>query len=497
MVTRRSVLAGMAAAGWRRAEAASRPNLLFLIADDHAGYVLGCDGNRQAETPNLDKLASDSVRFAGHYCNSPICTPSRQSILTGQLPHASGVTLLNTKLDEDKPTLARKLRKAGYHAAVFGKMHFNRPPQPGMFGFDPCMTEEAIQDAWNRQPRQSPIARDVPTKPVWRPFLDPARTWLNADKLPYPRYDSEMKGTFLARQASQYLEDRRRDGQPFALWVSFMEPHSPFDFPVDDRDRYNPADFPPPALGPEDAAQVPEVFRDLSAADKRGIAAAYYTSVRFLDRNIGAVLRKLADLELDGNTLVVYTADHGYCLGQHGRFEKHCGYDPALRVPLMIRWPGRTRPAVVRDFTEHVDLPATITDMLETEPLPVQHGQSLRPYLEGRAMAHPRDHIFSEYLHTEQAYIRTERYKFVYCTGRRLDWYKPAQPIEGRWRRLYDLKNDPQEFHDIAAREPELVRRFEGLLLERFRQTHPEAGGEPSGVAAEEALDFYLRPRDA
>ncbi len=496
MVTRRSVLAGMAAAGWSRGEAA-RPNFVFLLADDHAGYVLGCDGNRQAETPNLDRFASQSARFARHYCNSPMCTPSRQSIFTGQLPHASGVTLLSTALAEDRPTLARQLRKAGYTTAVFGKMHFNRPAREGMFGLETCLTEDAIQSAWSRVSPSRAAPADIRAKPPWHPFQDPARIWLNADKLPFPRYYEDMKGTYIARQAEQYLEERRRDGRAFALWVSFMEPHSPYDFPVEDRGDFDPADFPPPPLGPEDAAQVPAVFADLTETDKRGIRAAYFTSVRFLDRNVGVVIDRLAELGLDRNTFVVYTADHGYSLGQHGRFEKHCGYDPALRVPLMMRWPGHIRPGVVRDFTEHVDVPATILDMLEAERLPVEHGQSLRPYLEGGRVAHPRDHIFSEYMETEQAYARTQRYKFIYCSGKRLDWYRPAQPIAGRWRRLYDLRNDPAEFHDIAAREPALVRQFEALLLERFRRTHPERAGEPAGLTAEEALDFYVRPRDA
>jgi len=487
------MLAGIAAL---RAEQARRPNFVFLLADDHAGYVLGCDGNRRAETPHLDRLASQSVRFTRHYCNSPICTPSRQSILTGQLPHASGVTLLATALAEDRPTLARQLQKAGYRTGVFGKMHFNRPGRPGLFGFDTCMTEDVIAREWARRPPQQAVPAGISTKPAWRPFVDPARIWLNADKLPYPRYDEDMKGTFIARQAGQYLEERRRDGQAFALWVSFMEPHSPYDFPVDDRSHFDPAAFPPPRLGPQDPAQIPEVFNDLTESEKRGIIAAYYTSVRFLDRNIGALLKKLADLGLDSNTFLVYTADHGYCLGQHGRFDKHIGYDPALRVPLMMRWPGPIKPAVVRSFTEHVDVPATILDMLEVEPLPFQHGQTLRPYLEGRGVSRPRDHIFSEYLETEQAYIRTERYKFIYCSGKRLDWYRPAQPVVGAWRRLYDLKTDPDEYHDIAPRHPDLVRRFEGALLARFRETHPEARTEPAGLTPEAALDFYVRPRD-
>jgi choline-sulfatase len=497
MVTRRCVLGALAGGAVVKAQKRRPPNFLFLLADDHAGYVLGCDGNRMAETPNLDRLASEGMRFTRHYSNCPMCTPSRQAIFTGQLPHMAGVTRLITPLALDKPTLAQQLQKAGYRTAVFGKMHLQRPGRDGLFGLETCVTEDIVQRDWKQQVHPRAIPPNIRTKPPWRPFKDPARIWLNADKLPYPAYYEDMQGTYIARQAQRYLEQRKRDKEPFALWVSFMEPHSPYDFPVEDRDRFDPAKFPPPRLGPEDAAQVPAVFEDLTSAEKSGIIAAYYTSVRFLDSNIGAVLNKLGELNLDRDTLVIYTADHGYLLGQHGRFEKHCGYDPALRVPLLMRWTGRIKPGVVEDFTEHVDLPATITDMLEAPPLPIQHGQTLRAYLEGRRVSTPRDHIFSEYLETEQAYIRTERYKFIYCSGRRLDWYKPRRGWSGRWRRLYDLKTDPGEFHDISAEHPDLVPRFEELLLERFRKTHPDASNEPKGLPREDALDFYVRSRDA
>ena len=113
-------------------------------------------------------------------------------------------------------------------------------------------------------------------------------------------------------------------------------------------------------------------------------------------------------LNLEDDTFVVYMADHGYSLGQHGRFEKHCGYDPAMRVPLIMRYPGRIRRGVVNDFTEHVDVPATIVDVMNLDPLPIQHGHSLRPYLEARKMDQPRDHVFTEYLENEEAYIRSE-----------------------------------------------------------------------------------------
>ncbi|MDQ6705166.1 MAG: sulfatase-like hydrolase/transferase, partial [Acidobacteriota bacterium] len=141
MISRRTVLGGLGTAAMASTQAQDaarrpKPNFLFIIADDHAGYVLGADGNYLARTPNLDTFARESVRFARHYCNSPVCTPSRQSFFTGQLPHMAGVTRLPTPLSGYKPTLAKQFRAAGYSTAVFGKMHFNKPGAPGMYGFD-------------------------------------------------------------------------------------------------------------------------------------------------------------------------------------------------------------------------------------------------------------------------------------------------------------------------------------------------------------------------
>ncbi|MBM3745987.1 MAG: sulfatase [Acidobacteria bacterium] len=494
--SRRSFLAAAGGAAGLRAQARRRPNLLFVIGDDHAGYVLGAAGNRLAQTPNLDRLAADGTRFAHHYCNSPVCTPSRQSFLTGQLPHSAGVTRLPTRLPEDKPTLARQLRQAGYFTGAVGKMHFNQPPAPGLHGFDTPMADQAVAKAWNEQVKPRPVPSEIRTKPVWRPFKDHARIWLNSDKLPVGRYYEDMRGTFIARQATRFLEENKDRG--FALWVSFQEPHSPFDFPVEDRDRFDPARFDVPRVGAEDAWQVPLIFRDLTREEKQGIIAAYYTSVAFLDRNVGVVLDKLKALGLDENTLVVYMGDNGYSLGQHGRFEKHCSYEPAVHIPLLMRLPGRVRRGVVNDLTEAVDVPFTILDLLGAETLPVAHGQSLRPYVEGRRPSRPRDHIFSEYLENEEACVRTARWKFVYSTGKRArgDGYATDNPTPGRWMRLFDLRTDPGEFTDVAGKHPDVVKQLRALMLQRFRDTHPEAAREPERLSGEEALDFYLRPRD-
>src|SRR5690348_9501652 len=217
MISRRTVLGGIGSAVLARAQR-RKPNFLFILADDHAGYVLGADGNRQARTPNLDGLASESVRFSRHYCNSPVCTPSRQSFFTGQMPHMAGVTRLPTPLAEEKPTLAKQFQRAGYVTAVFGKMHFNRPGAAGMHGLEIAQTEDVLTREWQAEAAR-PAPSDVRTKPLpWRPFKDPARIWLNADNLPYPRQEAEMRASFQLRQVERFLE-RNKDTR-FALWVS-------------------------------------------------------------------------------------------------------------------------------------------------------------------------------------------------------------------------------------------------------------------------------------
>ena len=496
-ITRRSAIGMMAGAAVAQTRAARRkPNFLFLIGDDHAAYVMGCDGNRLAQTPNLDRLASEGIRFSRHYCNSPVCTPSRQSVLTGLMPYAAGVTRLPTSLDPQKPTLAKQLKAAGYQTAVFNKMHFNRAPAPGLYGFEVMMTEPAVNKAWNAAIQPKPVPPGVRTRPAWRPFKDPARIWLNSEKLPMDRRDAEMKSTFVVRLVDEYLEQNH--SKPFALWVSFQEPHSPFDFPIEDRGRFDPSQFPVEAVGPEDAWQIPLIFRDLTPEEKRGIAAAYYTSTHFLDRNIGRVLDLLKKYKLEEDTLVVYWGDNGYCLGHHGRFEKHCGYEPALRVPLILRWPGRIRRGVVEDLTASVDIAPTVLDLLGAPPLPGAHGVILRPYLEGRRPSRPAGYVLSVYHENEEAFVRTPKWKLIFCSGKRKrdDGYETDNPTPGRYVRLFDLENDPGEFRNLAPKHPDVVAKLESILLERFRATHPEAQKEPQRLSREEAIEFYLRPRD-
>lgn len=213
----------------------TRPNVLWIIADDHAAYVTGTYGNRIVRTPNLDRLASSGMRFDRAYCNAPVCTASRQSFLTGRYPRTIGVTLLGTPLPEAETTLAEMLKPAGYDTAAIGKMHFNSQLK---HGFE-LRIDHREHGQWMRGRKRQPIPDDVEVLPPWKPFRDPARIWLNAMYVPYGATDEEMAGTFFARRAADFLAEKR--DTPFFLIVSFYEPHSPFRFPIEYRRRHDPA----------------------------------------------------------------------------------------------------------------------------------------------------------------------------------------------------------------------------------------------------------------
>ena len=326
----------LAAAGAPVANAASnkRPNILLIMSDDHAAYVSGTYGNRKARTPNIDRFARTGVRFNNAFVNCPMCTPSRQSLITGRLPHSIHVTQLRTALSDDTATLAEVLKAQGYDTAAFGKMHFNSSL---MHGFDRRLDHKEHRESLKETPPR-PLPPDTDVLPVWKPFRDPAEIWLNGMYDPFGAYDRDMAGTWFARQAQEYLRQEREN--PFFLVVSFYEPHSPFRFPVEYRDSFDPATFEVPEVLPQDEWQIPEIFRNLTEEQKQGITASYYTSTAYMDHNVGRVLDALDDAGLSDNTLVIYLGDHGYCLGHHGRFEKHTHFEEAVHAPLVMRLPN-------------------------------------------------------------------------------------------------------------------------------------------------------------
>jgi arylsulfatase A-like enzyme len=473
--------------------AAAPPNVLWICADDLAAYPLGCYGDKQAETPNIDAFANSGVRFDRAYCNSPVCTASRQSFLTGRYPRGLGVTQLKTALPDGTPTLATMFKAAGYETLSVGKMHFNSALK---HGFDVRVDAPDHRKELNaRKPQPLPDGVDV--QPKWQPFKDPAAIWLNSKALPMGMTEADMPGTFYAAKGAELFAAKR--DKPFFLMVSFYEPHSPFHFPVEDRGTFDPKKFSVPKVGAEDDWHVPAIFRDLTDSEKQGITAAYYTSTAFLDRNVGKVLAALKKAGLEENTVVILTGDHGYMLGHHGRFEKHCCYEPAVRAPLLVRVPGVTKPGSTSALTEFVDVAPTLLEACGVKVPESVQGKSLLAVLSGKATTH-RERVFVEYSENEEAMVRTAEWKLIYTTGarKREDGYDTGKPLPGRVVQLFDVKNDPDETTNLAKKleHAERVKELTAELEKHLTATAREPKLIPKTDDVHERLAHLLQPRD-
>jgi arylsulfatase A-like enzyme len=469
------------------------PNLLLIVADDHAAWTLGIDGDPRRATPNLDALARQGALFQRAYCNSPLCTPSRQSLITGKLPHAIGVTQLATRLSDDILTLGDWFHDLDFATAAIGKLHFNGPSAHG-FGvrIDTPDWERSLRE---HQPRGGDRRRP------WWPLLDPAREWLNADARPMGLPAESTQSTFFVDRAIAFLKEKRN--RPFAMIVSFYEPHSPFHFPEGWSGRFRPNQFDAFTVSEQDRRQQPEIFTPLSDADVKGIQAAYFTSLSFVDSRIGRLIEALDQSRLSDKTLVVYVGDNGYMLGQHGRFEKHCFFEPAVRIPMIMRWPGHVESGRrVMELVEMVDVMPTVLHLMHLPVPPDLQGVDLEPLLKKKPGATGHDVVFSEYLENEEAMVRSARYKLIVCTGRRQreDGYKTAEPwrTPGPYMRFYDLVNDPDETTDLSEDAGRSSIKDELLLrmYERMATTRDGLEPIPSGLSRLEAIHWCLVPRD-
>lgn len=471
-----------------------RPNVVWICADDLTPDICGTYGNRIVRTPCLDRLASQGMRFDRAYCTCPLSTPSRQSFWTGRYPRSIGVTLSTTPLPDDEVTLPVLLQRAGYEVAAFGKTHYYWPRRRE---FDICV-DWPEYEAWLSGTGRASLPPGGDVLGPWRPFSDPARVWLNSACLPYPAVDADMFGTFLASRAAQYLAVEK--ARPFFLYVSFYETHSPFWFPVEYRGRHDPRSFRVPPVVPQDHRRLPPVFRELSEADKQGIIAAYATSTEFLDKNVGHVLDALDRSAHANNTLVIFTSDHGYLLGQHGRFEKHCCLEAAVRAALLTRFPGLIRPGgATAALVELIDLAPTILELCGV-PIPANiQGRSLTRLLQGQTATH-REHVIAEYADNEEAMIRTERWKLIYSTNARprRDGYALGRPTGEPLVQLYDLDNDPEEKRNLADRS-ENAGRVEQLtqeLADHLVRTARAPRQIPTSRDIGSILAHCLKPRD-
>ncbi len=474
------------------------------MSDDHSSTVLGSYGNDIIRTPNLDRLAAEGMRFTNAYANSPICSASRQSLLTGKYPHATGVNLLFTPFpDKGNETIAEYLSDRNFGTALIGKSHFNdwiwaplyqhgRPDH----GFQRLNDGEGYRQYLRQLPKGEWPSAEIETYDKAAIGSSMALR-MNANNLPAPCHDEHCEGTYLARQAIEFMQQKKESR--FCLWLAFHEPHQPYAFPVEYRGKYDPDEMLLPPGSAEDDRWVPAIYADMSEKEKRGIIASYYTSVEYMDKNVGLVLDAIDRLGLRENTLVIYLSDHGYLLYEHKRFEKHTMWAEAVKAPLIVRGRGIQAGAVSDALVEFVDVVPTAIEALGLPPMPEVQGSSFMPVLANQAAQH-REYVFAEYLEDNTAMLASARFKYIFYTGKKdlgLN-YQTGQPPSGIFQRLYNLEKDPKEEHNLAylPQYDSIVQGFQHKMLQRFRQTHPDAHNEPDNMTTLGKLVWYCEPRD-
>jgi choline-sulfatase len=427
--------------------AARRPNLLFLFSDQHARRIAGCYGDPVAVTPNLDGLAARGVIFDQAYCPSPICVPSRMSLLTARYPYAQECWTNDDFLASDRPTLAHALGAAGYEPALVGRLHSMGPDQ--LHGY-------VRREVGDHSPNWIGVPRH--DMGVLADTNDPHAVSVERSGPGQSAY--ELKDVDVTAAACAYLRalGARRGAdadRPFCLTVGFMLPHPPYVARPEDYARHAGRVGSPALPAPAAHRDHPWLawWRHDRGLDRLRPDAilrartAYYGLVTRLDLLIGEILAALASSGLAENTLVVYSTDHGDQLGERGLFWKHTFYDESVKVPLILAWPGRL-PAGERraQVVNLVDLTATLLDALGAEPLPQAQGRSFLTVARD-ARAPWVDETYAEYctdavpawtggMAVQQRMIRRGRWKLVYYHG-----YRPQ---------LFDLVTDPHEQDDLA-----------------------------------------------
>lgn len=440
-----------------------RPNFVFMYADDQRWDALGVVQREQARrarfpwlrTPNLDRLAAEGVRFRNAFVTHSLCTPSRASFLTGRYTHAHGVLGNFTSFPSDAVTYASLLRKAGYRTAYVGKWHMG--------------------DEGGRRPGFDHTAS---YRGHGRYFDCPFE--VNGEK-------TSTKGWVDDVATDHAIDFIRRQGKnPFALVLGFKTPHEPFSPPPRLAGRWKGKALGPPAnwgAHPVYLGRVHVARREyIKPEGNRPVADPldYFRGLAGVDENVGRVLEALDAAGIAGRTVVVYSSDNGYHLGEHGIGDKRSAYEESIRIPLLVRYPGwggRTRPGSVIDaLVLNIDLAPTFLDLAGLPVPPDMQGKSWRPLLEGRAKALRDDFLYEYFFYRDIAdyelqtanppitptitAVRTTSAKLITYPGR--DWVE-----------LFDLSVDPYEIVNLAKdpRRAWLLQEMQARLERQLRET--------------------------
>jgi arylsulfatase A-like enzyme len=398
-------------------------NMLVIICDQLRYDALQCNGNPYVQTPNLNRLAERSVQFTKAFTSAPVCSPARHSLISGLYPYGHGVTDNDTKPAKPLATIAHKLNALGYRSA-----HISAVPEKGGLdhGFE-RLRPQNLKDILSEQDQRA-VEREH-SKLVLRLTAGPST-----------RPKELHKGYFVAERAVQFLEEAAESGDKFQLWVGFNEPHPPFYPPTEFFERFDLSAFELPEELPEGAPSPHpfitnrrEEWSHMTDDEKRRMLAGYYGLVEMVDGFVGTVLDTVERLNMTGDTLIVFTADHGEQLGEHGMFFKFVMREASVHVPLMISNPT-IKPGVRNELVAHVDLFPTLCDYAGAAVPEFVHGLSLKALLESETAPESwRTEVIAQI--EDRIMVRSEEWK--------LNLYGEV-PGE-----LYHLKEDPQEFCNL------------------------------------------------
>ena len=482
--------AGLSARAARsfQANAPSRPkNVLLLMSDQHRRDAIGVAGDTVARTPNLDALARSSVRFTSAYCSNPVCTPSRASLLTGLYTHNHQAWSNTTPWPFEHKTMAHYFGRAGYMTGLVGKMHF---VDAQTHGFDYRLDfndwyqylgpkTKLYADELSRANSGSGLPQ---IDDLWRDFGDPWKGAREIDdregpvavgrasKIP----EQDHFESFVARETVRFLKSHGRR-QPFFLISSFLKPHDPF-MPAERFARmFRPEDMRlPDTWGKVDLSRVPKEvaqtiqrnaptpeLHNLEQAKRR--MAFYYANLAQMDDALGKVLAALRELDLERDTIVLYTSDHGEMLGEHGLWQKFEFYEPSCGVPLLFRVPGITAANAVCPMPlSQVQILPTLADLCNVPLDSHIDGQSFVAQLRQPADVHDNP-VFAEFA------LQTPRAKYMLRRGDYKYTYWAHDMPE-----LYNLRDDPKEMRNLAL-DPSQRHQVEQMKAELFAWHHPDS----------------------
>ena len=450
-----------------------RPNILFIMSDDHASHAMSCYGSRINQTPNLDRISDGGIRFDNCFCTNSICTPSRATILTGTYNHVNDVTTLASRMDNRLQTFPKLLRASGYQTAVIGKWHLGQGPQHQPTGFD----------FWRVLPGQGlyhdPEMIDDQGVRVFKGYVTDLITDMCLD----------------------WLKNRDKD-RPFCLLCHHKAPHRHWEPDEKHARMYDDVDIPEPVTFNDDysnrasaaAAATMRIERDLHERDLKmpvpeGLNSQqekswkyqryikdYLRVVASIDDNVGRLLDYLDHESLAENTLVIYTSDQGFFLGDHGWYDKRFMYEESLRMPFILSYPGEAKPGTVnKDIILNVDFAPLFLDLAEVEIPREFQGRSFRPLLNGHTPEDWPEAMYYRYWmhkahHNVYAHygVRTLTHKLIYYYSDALG--QPGaidETYEPEWE-LFDLDKDPYELNSVYS-DPEYAVIVKDLKDELHR----------------------------